>query len=368
MQNQHKTGTFLAPVLQGGAAQSKIVNRQCFRTPDRHHRVQNQHFSDTSPPGGGDKNQLIPITATNLWRSEFAYDGKLRRRIRREYTWQNSAWVLTNEVRYVYDGNLVIQERNSWNVPSVTYTRGSDLSGNLEGAGGIGGLLARTDSAISSLNPLAAHACYFADANGNVTALIDSKQQVVATYLYDPFGKLLSMSGPLADANLYRFSSKEAHLASGLAYYLYRYCDANSQRWVTADPRTEIGFETVRLKPIAHLSPELSNLYQYVDNAPTIAIDPFGLSLVGTAQCVGGCWLDYLGDLAKCAGISVCTLLAGMAVCTVVCATPVINSQCAACILGNVIASGVVVPIVCAFKAQYTAAKCAIKCVKNNPN
>jgi len=315
-----------------------------------------------------DENQLTRITATNLWKSEFAYDGKLRRRIRREYTWQNSAWVLTNEVRYVYDGNLVIQERNSWNVPSVTYTRGSDLSGDLEAAGGIDGLLARTDSAILSLNPSAAHACYFADANGNVTALIDSKQQMVATYLYDPFGKLLSMSGPLADANLYRFSSKEAHPSSGLTYYLYRYCDPNSQRWITADPHSESGFETVRLRPIAFLSPELSNLYQFVNNAPTIAIDPFGLSLVGTAQCVGGCWLNYLVDLAKCAGISVCSLIGGMAVCTVVCATPVLNSQCAACILGNVIASGVVVPVLCGYKAQYTAAKCAINCVKANPN
>ena len=35
----------------------------------------------------------------------------------------------------------VIQERN---VPQVTYTRGLDLSGSLEGAGGIGGLLGRT--------------------------------------------------------------------------------------------------------------------------------------------------------------------------------------------------------------------------------
>lgn len=33
----------------------------------------------------------------------------------------------------------VIQERNASNVPTVSYTRGSDLSVSLEGAGGIGG-------------------------------------------------------------------------------------------------------------------------------------------------------------------------------------------------------------------------------------
>jgi hypothetical protein len=40
--------------------------------------------------------------------------------------------------------NRMIQERNASNVPTVSYTRGTDLSGSLEGAGGIGGLLARS--------------------------------------------------------------------------------------------------------------------------------------------------------------------------------------------------------------------------------
>ncbi len=34
-----------------------------------------------------DENQLIRVTATNAWKSEFVYDGKMRRRVRREYTW-----------------------------------------------------------------------------------------------------------------------------------------------------------------------------------------------------------------------------------------------------------------------------------------
>ena len=37
----------------------------------------------------------------------------MRRRIRREYAWQLGAWRMTNEVHYVYDGNLVIQERDA---------------------------------------------------------------------------------------------------------------------------------------------------------------------------------------------------------------------------------------------------------------
>jgi RHS repeat-associated protein len=58
---------------------------------------------------------------------------------------------------------------------------------------------------------------------------------------YDPYGNLLASSGPLADANLYRFSSKEYHPNSGLVYYLYRYYDPNLQRWVNRDPIEEDG-------------------------------------------------------------------------------------------------------------------------------
>jgi len=40
----------------------------------------------------------------------------------------------------------VVQERDTNNNPVVTYTRGLDLSMGLSGAGGIGGMLARTDA------------------------------------------------------------------------------------------------------------------------------------------------------------------------------------------------------------------------------
>jgi RHS repeat-associated protein len=212
-----------------------------------------------------DENRLLRLTATNTWKSEFVYDCKKRRRVRREFTWQNSAWVLTNEIRYVYDGNLVIQERNQFNVPAVSYTRGLDLSGTREGAGGIGGLRGRTDH--FTLNSELSSAYYQSDGSGNVTTLIDANQNIVARYTYEPFGRVLSISGPLAAANSYRFSSKEAHDPSGLIYYLYRYYDANSQRWINRDSLQELGG---------------LNFYTYVVADPMNAADPFGEQAVGT--------------------------------------------------------------------------------------
>ena len=139
--------------------------------------------------------QLKAVYVLGYWKNEFVYDGRQRLRVKKEYTSSGGAWVLTGETRYVYDGMTVVQERNSSNVPVVHYTRGLDLSGSREGAGGIGGLLARSSG--YSAGNWSTHRFYHADGNGNVTYLIDNATSPVmkATYKYDPFGRPLSSSG-----------------------------------------------------------------------------------------------------------------------------------------------------------------------------
>src|SRR5439155_7585060 len=111
-----------------------------------------------------------------------------------------------------------------------------DLGGSLQSAGGIGGLLARTDQGLLTIGNSGAHSYYHCDANGNITALVNTNQFLVAKYLYDPYGNILGQSGPLSAANVYRFSSKEFHPNSGLSYYLYRFYDPIIQRWPNRDP------------------------------------------------------------------------------------------------------------------------------------
>jgi RHS repeat-associated protein len=227
-----------------------------------------------------DENQLIRVTLTNSWKSEFAYDGKMRRRVLKEFTW-NGSWVQTNEVHFVYDGNLVIQERDTNNLPLVTYTRGNDLSGTIQGAGGIGGLLARTDNSQLIIGSFSANAYYHADGNGNVTAMVNNLQLIVAKYLYDPYGNTLSLSGPLASVNIYRFSSKEWNGNAGLYYYLYRFYDPNLQQWPSRDPIGDLGFKIARHISTIGYSDEI-NLHQFVGNNPTGNHDNLGLRLVLT--------------------------------------------------------------------------------------
>jgi hypothetical protein len=80
---------------------------------------------------------------------------------------------VSETVRYVYDGMRVIQDRNVSNTPTVSYTRGNDLSGSLEGAGGIGGLLGRSHG--YSSGTWSTHNHYHADGNGNVTFLVNER-------------------------------------------------------------------------------------------------------------------------------------------------------------------------------------------------
>jgi RHS repeat-associated protein len=258
------------------------------------------------------ENQLIQVLVSNQWLSQFTYDGKMRRRIRQEYTSQSGQWVQTNEVYYVYDGNVVIQERNINNLPTTTYTRGLDLSSTLDGAGGIGGLLSMTlNFEPGTLNSNSFF--YHADGNGNVTMLINPSQYIVAKYLYEAFGNVLSAAGTMAQQNLYRFSSKEAHPNSGLAYFLYRYYDPNLQRWPNRDPIAELGFNVTwgrfaRSVAITAIPLDLKlarrlikgelianpndNLFCFLRNDPENEFDLLGLAMVPKypAPCVrAGC-------------------------------------------------------------------------------
>jgi RHS repeat-associated protein len=205
------------------------------------------------------ENQLIAVWVASSFSNNFVYDGKLRRRLTKEFSWNGSAWTQTNEVHFIYDGNIVVQERDANNLPWVTYTRGNDLSGTLQRTGGIGGLLART---ANPQFPTFATALYHSDGNGNVTCLVYTNQTVAAKYLYDPFGNTLAQYGSLAEANVYRLSSKEWSSKARLYYYLYRFYDPNLGRWLNRDPIQEAGG---------------LNLYDYVGNDPVDFVDTDGL-------------------------------------------------------------------------------------------
>ncbi len=78
-------------------------------------------------------------------RSSFLYDatGRRAQRIDRS-AWNGSSYNATNTTRFIYDGWNLLAELTAANTVSNYYCWGLDLSGSMQGAGGIGGLLAVT--------------------------------------------------------------------------------------------------------------------------------------------------------------------------------------------------------------------------------
>ena len=161
----------------------------------------------------------------------------------------------------VCDGLLPIQERDTSNNVLVSYTRGLDLFGSLQGAGGIGGLLARTDANGSTF--------YHADGAGNITAMMDGSENIVARYLYGPFGKPAGQWGTMACVNEMQFSSMPWR--DGISFYARRAYLADVGRWLNQDPIQEAGG---------------INLYGFVGNNPVNRVDPLGLFVAANS-------LDY---------------------------------------------------------------------------
>jgi RHS repeat-associated protein len=122
----------------------------------------------------------------------------------------------------------------SSNAAVRTYAWGLDLSGTMQGAGGVGGLLTATDSGGS-------YSVAF-DGNGNVAAYVDfSSGATSATYDYDPFGNEIMAEGAAKDAFPHGFSGKYADSETGLVYYGFRYYQPTTGRWLSRDPLEEEG-------------------------------------------------------------------------------------------------------------------------------
>ena len=107
------------------------------------------------------------------------------------------------------------------------------ISGTLQGAGGVGGLLAVKRNGVWYA-PLY-------DANGNVTAYVSETGAVVAEYEYDAFGATISQSGMMADTFRHRFSTKPWIAALGAYDYGERLYSPELRRWLSRDPIEEEG-------------------------------------------------------------------------------------------------------------------------------
>jgi RHS repeat-associated protein len=216
------------------------------------------------------ENRLIGMTVnTNVgpqYQLTFAYDPK-GRRIQKLVT---TGGVPTYTNNFLYDGWNLVAETGPNNSLIRTYVWGTDLSGSPQGAGGVGGLLLVTfHSSLATTNAFVAF-----DGNGNVTALINAADgTLLANYDYGPFGEPIRLTGPLAKANPFRFSTKYQDDESDLLYYGRRYYKPSTGTWLSRDPIQEMGG---------------LNLYCFVGNKTLSRVDKLGLFSFVCDKCKSG--------------------------------------------------------------------------------
>ena len=82
---------------------------------------------------------------------------------------------------------------------------------------------------------------YITNLQGDVMYLVDSSGNQVAAYLYDPFGKVLSSSGTMAEINPLRYRGYYQDSETGFYYLQSRYYDPAICRFINADSYASTG-------------------------------------------------------------------------------------------------------------------------------
>ncbi len=232
----------------------------------------------------------IPTQKSQI--STFKYDA-LHRRVARTESVTNTATL------FVTDGWNVISEYSSStseiaNVksPSIRFTWSEDISGTLQSAGGIGGLLS---TSTAKREPRTTNWFHY-DSNGNVTRLSGVRGKETARYKYEAFGKAILARGSEAKYNRYQFSTKLVENWGGLVYYGYRYYHSHSGCWISKDPSAENGG---------------INLYASLANNPVNNVDRLGLDIPWVSDT-----FDWLTNQAE---QQLCDNIDSTAVCIVCC-------------------------------------------------
>ena len=156
------------------------------------------------------------------------------------------------DCEFVYDSNNVVAEYEDGTL-TKKYLWGEDVSGSMDGAGGVGALLVVTND---SENYYPSY-----DGNSNIVNYVDENQTSVASFEYSPFGKLSTNNETIEQP--FKFSSEYHDEQTGLVYYNYRYYNPENGKWLKRDPIEEKGG---------------FNLYGFVQNNSVMYIDLLGLS------------------------------------------------------------------------------------------
>jgi RHS repeat-associated protein len=181
-----------------------------------------------------DKGQLLEMTGETT--ATFSYDPSGNR------IEKNIGGRIT---RYVYDGLKLIAEKDASGATTAAYTY--DTSGRL-------------------ISVYKNQATYYFHLNhrGDVLRITDENKNMVAGYIYDPWGNILSSSGSFADEQPFRYAGYLFDEETGLYFLQARYYDPTLGRFISRDP-DDVGDITPSINP-----------YVYAEGNPLSFVDPTG--------------------------------------------------------------------------------------------
>ena len=138
---------------------------------------------------------------------------------------------------------------------------------------------------------------YVLNAQGDVVRIVNSSRSVVASYTYDPWGKIISSSGTLADINPLRYRGYYYDSETGFYYLQSRYYDPEIGRFINADSYASTDATGL-------LS---TNMFAYCENDPVNKSDPSGEAFSLITIAVGA----TVGALVNAAGTALSNVAAG---------------------------------------------------------
>ena len=193
----------------------------------------------------------------------FTYDAEGRRVKKHIIEYQAGVRVAEKIITFVWDGWDLLYERHQLPSGLTTLERkylwGPDIADGA--AGGAGGLLLIRETkgnTTTEIIPLY-------DGTGHVAALTNINKDLLASYAYGPFGEKISVTGPKANSNPWRFQTKYLDEETGLYYFGKRYYDPITGQWLSREILGES---------------ESPNLYTLTGNDPINHVDVKGLEAV----------------------------------------------------------------------------------------
>jgi len=193
----------------------------------------NKQTNDTTVYIYDIENKLVQVQKPGMI-AQYVYDALGRRM---------SKTVNGNSTHYRYDGENLILEMNGNDSVVADYTFGAGIDKPLQ--------ISRNGQ----------NYYYHSDGLGSIRTLTDDGGNVVQSYNYSVFGKIVEQTGSLE--NPFTYTGREYDKETGNYYYRKRYYDAGNGRFLSEDPAGFIGGDY--------------NLYRFVDNDPVDWLDPYGL-------------------------------------------------------------------------------------------